>query len=55
MKENRIPVRCYKKRMLKRHGKTFPFFLKCCIISLMKKMKLSGRNYGGLSYFSGGR
>ncbi len=53
MKENRVPVKCYKKRRMKRHSKTF--FLKCCIISLMKKMKLSRRNYGGLSYISGGR
>lgn len=62
MKNGNVRIRCYKKSLLgKRLSernvalKTFPSFLKCCIISLIKKKKISGRNYGGLSYISGGR
>ncbi len=62
MENSGVRVRCYKKSILKRNSstrnvarKSFFSFLKCCIISLIKKMKLFGRNYGGLSYISGGR
>lgn len=62
MENSGVRVRCYKKSILKRNlstrnvtQKPFPSSLKCCIISLIKKMKLFGRNYGGLSYISGGR
>lgn len=62
MEQKKVSVRCYKKSILNKRAskgdvaaKSFPYFLKCCIISLIKKKKLSGRNYGGLSYISGGR
>lgn len=61
-KEKKFSIKCYRKSILgrKSSGKNIirnssrPS-LKCCIISLIGKKKKSGRNYGGLSYISGGR